>query len=116
MKVSGLNGAKPRAHDQVVDRTSPEYREAYLHGVYHRAMRSYSPGKYRGKLVVLSSSFRNKRFLNDPSIGWDHVAAEVETQTIPGDHLTCLSEHAGALAETIQYYLRKADRLMEKCS
>lgn len=116
MKISGLTVTRPGAHDQMVDRTSPEYREAYLNGVYHRAMRSYSPGKYRGKLVVLSSSYRNKRFLNDPSIGWDHVATEVETRTIPGDHLTCLSEHAGALAETIQYYLQKTDGPMEECS
>jgi amino acid adenylation domain-containing protein len=109
-------GLRITASQGIADRTSPEYREQYLRIVYRGMVRDYSPGKYRGKVVVLSSSHMKRLFPNDPATGWDRVAAEVETRTIPGNHLTCISEHAGALAENIRYYLQKTDGLTEEVS
>lgn len=87
-------------------RTSPDYREGYLRSIYNRAVRSYVARAYPGKVIVLRTSATEGRFPGDPTLGWGQVAEAVETRLIPGDHLTCLTEHVTVLAETMDAYLR----------
>jgi thioesterase domain-containing protein/acyl carrier protein len=90
-------------------RTSIAYREGYLRSIYKRAVRGYEAHSYTGKVIVLRSSATDERFPGDPTIGWGKVAGTVEPRLIPGDHMTCLTEHVVVLAKTIDEFLRKTD-------
>jgi len=48
----------------------------------------------------------DRRFPDDASAGWSQVASEVEVRTIPGDHMTCITEHVSELAGIINDSLR----------
>jgi thioesterase domain-containing protein len=72
---------------------------------YRRAMASYVPGRYPGRLVVLRSE-ENKDLR--PSLGWSEIAATVETYTIPGDHHTSITRHVAATGAQIKAALEAA--------
>lgn len=102
-------GLRLPALADTASRTSPDYREGYLRSIYNRAVRSYVARAYPGKVIVLRTSATDARFPGDPTLGWGQVAEAVETSLIPGDHLTCLTEHVTVLAETLNAYLRDLD-------
>jgi thioesterase domain-containing protein len=44
----------------------------------------------------------------DPTLGWGKVAAEVKVVSVPGNHITCITEHVDILAERLQACLDEA--------
>jgi amino acid adenylation domain-containing protein len=66
---------------------------------YHSVIDAYVPDSYDGPVVFFRSHAMQSRAPSDPTAGWGKVAKDVEVHWLPGDHLTCLSEHLETLAE-----------------
>jgi len=72
---------------------------------YRDAVRRYVPKPFPGRIAVLrSTAARNA----SPDLGWQGLAAEVETHSIPGGHFASLTRHVGATAACIKACLDKA--------
>jgi amino acid adenylation domain-containing protein len=73
----------------------PAY-QALLNRMY-RAMLTYSPGPYEGKVVLLRAKVPTLFRTRDTRMGWDLVAVlGVELHQVPGRHDDCLSDVYGA--------------------
>jgi thioesterase domain-containing protein len=69
---------------------------------YSAIVRAYAPRRYAGVLtLVISRDGLARRSTTDPTLGWGRVVADVRTVVIPGDHLTCVTEHTDVLARHI---------------
>lgn len=69
--------------------------------LHRRMMAAYVPYPYKGSIIL----FRCKdgpSSSSDPIMGWRDLATEVDLHEIPGDHVTCLTEHIEALAREIK--------------
>jgi thioesterase domain-containing protein len=82
-------------------------REA-VNRTYYRAVESYIPRPYPGS-VRLFWPVEERVDARDPSMGWRSVAQTVEIDVVPGDHVTCVTEHVGALAGRLRECLARAD-------
>jgi len=74
--------------------------------IYHQVVQSYLPDLYTGKIVVFQSSDFRERNPEDPNAGWRHVAADVESHAIAGDHQTCVTRHVDDVARKMGAYLQ----------
>jgi acyl carrier protein len=79
-----------------------ETRHQKIMDAYVRAMTSYVPRKYSGRVTLFWPSESPFEPSDDLTWGWRDVAAEVETHTVPGGHLTCITRHVSELAETLR--------------
>jgi thioesterase domain-containing protein len=61
-------------------------------GANVRAMASYKPQNYPGRVKLFTAGEPSNEERSDPTKGWSLLAAEVETQVIPGNHYTMLRE------------------------
>ncbi len=59
-----------------------QLREAFFFDLHADAERAYTPRPYDGELVV----FYGSGLYEDPSLGWDGLAARVQTLEVPGEH------------------------------
>ena len=84
-------------------------RESFLIDIYAQAVRGYKPPRFGGKVVVLTTSHLERRFPGDPLAGWGQVAAKAMACSIPGDHLTCITEHGATLASTMTRLLDEVE-------
>jgi len=93
-----------------------------------RAVESYIPEAYSGKILLLraietnlkhASSDDARRVLGelaqDPTFGWSRYAGEsVDVCVVPGDHLSMAQEpHVAVLAERVQEYLARTRAALE---
>jgi thioesterase domain-containing protein len=69
---------------------------------YARALGTYRPGRYGGRVVLLWPKEQGSRHRDDPTQGWSAVAAAVEVRAIPGGHLSCVTTHVKAVADEIR--------------
>jgi len=76
---------------------------------YARALRTYKPGRYDGRVVLLWPEEQGSRHGNDPTQGWGAVAPAVEVRAIPGGHLSCVTTHVKAVADEIRRALDGAE-------
>jgi thioesterase domain-containing protein len=67
-----------------------------------RAMESYIPRRYAGRVVLFQPSEENPDGAEDPTMGWSRVASAIEVQMVPGDHISCVSTHVKTLAALIR--------------
>ena len=65
---------------------------------YARAMMSYVPRQYAGRVTLFWPSEWLEETANDPTVGWRKIAAEVDVHIVPGGHLTCLIDNMDELA------------------
>jgi hypothetical protein len=64
---------------------------------YFRAMSRYVPPRIRADMVcLLCEEFSTKRAY--AAAPWKQLAMNVRSETIPGQHNTCISRHVGELA------------------
>ncbi len=82
---------------------------------YARAVRSYIPRPYQGRVTLIQphqglALAVHARSGHAPPSGWARVAAEVTLYNVPGTHVSCLREHAHVLAACLQACLVKARR------
>jgi thioesterase domain-containing protein len=84
-------------------------RQLEVTRVNARALRSYQPQQYRGRIVLLVAE-RRRREPGDPTVGWSRLSSEpVEVHAIPGDHYTILQEpQVSVLAEQLKRCLEAA--------
>ena len=47
----------------------------------------------------------------DNTCGWRRAAADVDTQVVPGGHLTCITGHVGHLAAVLKGRLEQAQAI-----
>jgi amino acid adenylation domain-containing protein len=85
-----------------------EERHQASHDAYTRAMLSYVPRKYSGRVTLFWPSEWAMENSSDPTAGWRDVAAEVDVHIVPGGHLTCLIQHTAELAGQLQMCLHRA--------
>lgn len=72
-------------------------RQLRLEKVYQRIMPAYLPPCVAANVLCLiaASRGRNIYFAGDV---WRHFAPRLDIETVPGEHLTCVTTHAEALA------------------
>ena len=69
---------------------------------YSRRMRTYWPRPYPGTVTLLHTRPVTARAASDPSGPWSRLAARVEAQAIPGEHLSCITTHVRELGRCIR--------------
>jgi thioesterase domain-containing protein len=72
---------------------------------YRRLMAAYRPGRFDGRVTVLWPDGEMNRLSADPTMGWSEVASRLELELVPGEHLTCLTDHVPALAAALRRHL-----------
>jgi thioesterase domain-containing protein len=73
---------------------------------FHCSVLNYQPRPYPGRVVLLRTKSLQGSSSQDHSAGWGKLAPQIEVHDLPGDHSSCQTEHAGALAEHIGRALR----------
>jgi thioesterase domain-containing protein len=71
------------------------------------ALKRYRPRFYRGKIKFVRPE-ANSYLPNDPTAVWKNLAAELEVETVPGDHLGMIGTHFESLAAVLTKYVREA--------
>ena len=77
---------------------------------YVKAMTSYVPRRYSGRVTLLCPSEPSFEPSNDPTYGWRYVAAEVDARIVPGGHLTCITKHNYEMAQILRERIDEASR------
>jgi len=67
---------------------------------------NYRPKPYSGRVILLRTQAAQVSYPTDLTAGWGKLAAQVDVHHLPGDHITCQTEHIGDVAEHIAKYLR----------
>lgn len=108
-RLDRLRGRVRRLGDRIMALrgTGPQgpTRDA-LGGLYRRAIATYRPARYAGRVVVLRAADAGR----EGDGGWGRVADRLTAHVVPGDHLTCLTTHVAALAERLRACLDEARR------
>jgi acetoacetyl-CoA synthetase len=73
------------------------------------AMAGYRPRFYNGKIKFVRPE-ANSYLPNDPAALWKGLAAELEVETVPGDHLGMVGEHFESLAAVLTRYVEESCR------
>ena len=71
------------------------------------ALTRYQPRFYPGKIHFVRAAIGTD-FPDDPVAVWGKLSAEIEVETVPGDHLGIITTHFERLASTISRYVRGA--------
>jgi thioesterase domain-containing protein len=76
----------------------------------YRALRSYRPQSYTGRLTLFRARMQPFFSSHDPHKGWSRIApGGIEVRNIPGNHLAMLQEpHVRILAKELRACLEKA--------
>jgi len=85
----------PRRHDRLWS----------LYRDYQAVLESYVPGAYEGRVVVLRAADGRAGDGTVPLAGWGPFADRVDVVTVPGDHHSCVTAHASALAAVLRRFL-----------
>jgi aspartate racemase len=67
---------------------------------------NYRPKPYPGRVVLLRTKSLESSSPTDRTADWGKLTSQIEVHELPGDHLTCVTEHVGIVAEHIGRYLR----------
>jgi len=68
---------------------------------YRGILMNYRPKPFFGRVVLLRTQEADLSYPTDPTSGWGSVAAQVEVHNLPGDHVTCQTEHLDDVAQAI---------------
>lgn len=71
------------------------------------AMRHYRPQFYPGKVKFIRPE-RNSYLPTDPTLVWTSLVAELDVETVPGDHLGMIGTHFETLASVLTRCVREA--------
>jgi hypothetical protein len=86
---------------------NPDLLDAHQRRVrdtYLRAVSTYLPGPYSGRIVVLWPR-EDTPPVADSTLGWGHLAHDVALHLIPGSHLTCMGQYGDKLAQQLRICL-----------
>jgi amino acid adenylation domain-containing protein len=93
-----------RVEDDGTEESLTDFRNQ-LNEDYVKAMLSYVPRRYAGKVSLLLPAEWIQDYANDLTMGWGKVAAKVDVHIIAGGHLTCLVNHMDELAQHLRWCL-----------
>ena len=79
--------------------------EGSLAARYERAVRSYLPARYPGRILVLRSE---EAVDPRPALGWTSICPQVESHAVPGDHLGAITRHIRATGARLRECLERA--------
>jgi len=82
------NGAS--SHSQDIAASSNIWGEEEVSTHYRRLVYGYVPRPYAGRLTIFRAE-GEKHSTDDPAMGWRSLAQKVDSHSIPGDHLGCIS-------------------------
>jgi acetoacetyl-CoA synthetase len=71
------------------------------------ALALYCPRFYQGKIKFVSP-VADHYYPSDPAALWKGLAAELEVETVPGDHVGMVDIHSESLAAVLTRYVREA--------
>jgi acetoacetyl-CoA synthetase len=77
------------------------------------ALERYRPRFYRGKIRFVRPE-ANSYLPNDPIAVWKNLAAELDVETVPGDHLGMIETHFESLGAVLTRYVEEADMEMSE--
>lgn len=97
---------------KTVHRGSMRAWDSSLRTTYYRAMSRYLPPRIRARIVCLLSDEYVDRQEYDAG-SWRHLAPDVQSGRLPGQHNTCVSTHVGELAERLNREFAQPATLME---
>lgn len=108
----------PGAYDELP--LSPKLRsmglsEAALREVKKKAylaLEAYRPKYYPGKIHFVSGEEKSF-FPEDPRTVWGHLAADLQVESIPGNHLNIVSTEFEALAEVLTRYIQEMNGALQ---
>ena len=64
-------------------------QEKYVH--YRRVSTGYVAYPYNGRITLIRAR-EHRHSTDDPTLGWRHVASDIDLHVIPGNHATCLTD------------------------
>jgi thioesterase domain-containing protein len=73
----------------------------------YRALKSYRPRYYCGKIKFVRAAF-SLRFPDNPLSIWGSLTKEFEVETVPGDHTGIITNHFEILAAVLSRFLQEA--------
>lgn len=82
--------------------------QAERFATYARALNTYVPGPFGGRVVLLWPEGEEKRHGGDRTQGWGTVTTRLAVESIPGKHLSCVTTHVRALAAALTRALERA--------
>jgi amino acid adenylation domain-containing protein len=94
--------SEDRALGGIPDPILAEERHRKINEIYESAMAAYVPRKYSGRVTLLQPAEWMQGPLDDVTFGWRDVATKVDVRTIPGGHLSCITDHVGELAACLR--------------
>ena len=81
-------------------------------GRAYEAYRKYEPKFYPGKINFVTAAEKSF-FPENPSAVWGHLAAELEIDVIPGDHLSIMNNEFEPLAAVLTRYVQQLDSVQQ---
>jgi thioesterase domain-containing protein/acyl carrier protein len=75
------------------------------------ALQHYRPRFYAGRIKFVRAGILSD-FPDDPATIWAGLAAELEVETVPGDHVGMLTTHHRSLGSVLTRYLEEASELI----
>ena len=92
--------AEPEPVSNAADGIDTNDRD-WLIPAYHWVLTSYVPKPYHGRVTLLLT---DEHLDQAPFVlkQWQKVAPQVRVERIPGQHLSCITTHLGAIAEKIR--------------
>lgn len=73
----------------------------------YRALRSYRPSFYDGKIKFVRAAIPS-RFPANPVPVWSHLCRGIEVETVPGEHVDMLTASVDPLASLVDKYVRES--------
>lgn len=118
-----LKGVKRRLHlrpaqEQPPSASSSSPRERVLYQVSEKAFQAYTeyePRFYKGKVSFVTTATKTF-FPTDPAAAWKHLVADLEVETVPGDHLNVVTTEFAALATLLTKYVLQISGCIEVSS
>ena len=90
-------------------------RRQKIADTYVKAMTSYVPRQYSGRVTLFWPDESPFDPSNDPTWGWRDVAPATEVHTVRGGHLTCITKHAPEMARSPEAVHRDCKQVGEVC-
>ena len=82
---------------------------------HDRASINYFPQYYSGKISVIRASEDNSTTLNNPTLGWEMRAEQVDLHWVSGHHLSMFHyPYVKELAKKIEFCIEEAEKLNNK--
>lgn len=100
---------RPRATGGDTVETEETAAAARISRLLQQMVEEYAPGRYAGPVTLFMAAEGVATWNAEPTLGWRRVAPNVKVICIPGDHTTCITDHAGELAQQLQASLDDAE-------